>query len=63
MPRAQYEHRPQDVTHVAEDHGVALSDMRDIGACAGHYASALVAAHHREWHRDVAGDQMLVGVA
>jgi len=46
----------------AEDHGVALSDMRDVGARAGHYARALVAAHHRERHRDVAGDPMLVGV-
>ena len=43
--------------------GVALSDVCDMGAYPGHDASPLVAPDHREWHRDVAGDQMLVGVA
>jgi hypothetical protein len=47
----------------AEDHGVALGDMGDPGAHADHDAGALVAADDRERHRDVAGDQVLVGVA
>src|SRR5690348_6721075 len=47
----------------AENHGVALGDVRDIGPDARHDAGPLVAADDRERHRDVAGDQVLVGVA
>ena len=47
-----------------QHHVVAGCDVLDAGADLGDDACALVAAQHREaGHRDVAGDQVVVGVA
>ena len=42
---------------------VALGDVGDTGADLDHDAGALVAADHRQLHRHVTGDQVVVGMA
>ncbi len=46
----------------AQHHGITCDDVLDAGTDLDDHAGALMTADHRQLHRHVAGDQMVIGV-